>query len=235
MSMTDREKLQKLFDAALRDSSPLEKAPTRVVPKPSVALQTSPKAAETPVAACVMTAEPETIRQPVAAEPVLDKAAAEELGALLDEQVRRKKRRHRIESLVTAVVLIGLTGGSAGWFVQSPDRVQALVSAVAEIRSVGDVKSMVAKYEAALKRISARGQQIDLATGAMGVKSSEKDKKDAYFDAEMKQMMGGEGKTAGDRAGTMQQAFGKMREEHGKPSEHVAATQDEENSFGWNQ
>lgn len=232
--MTDQEKLQKLFDAALRDSSPVAKAPTQAVPKPSATQPATPEIQEKNVATCV-TAEAVTAPQPVAPEPVLDKAAADELGALLDEQIRRRKRKHRIESLVTAVVLIGLTGGSAGWFVQSPDRVQAFLSAIAEIRSVGDVKSMVAKYEAALKRISVRGEQIDQATSAMGVKSNGKDEKDPYFNAEMKQMMGGEGKTVGDRAGRMQQAFGKMQEEHGKPSENVAAAGDEESSFGLNQ
>lgn len=231
--MTDQEKLQKLFDAALRDSSPIEKAPTRAVPL-TPAIPAAPRIQIKPVTASVPAA-PESPSQSVAETPVLDKDAAEELGALLDEQVRRRRRKHRIESMVAAVALIGLTGGSAGWFVQSPERVQAILTVIAEIRSVGDVKSMVAKFEAALKRISARGQQIDQASSAMGVKPSEKDEKDAYFDSEMKQMMGGEGKTAGDHAGHMQQAFGEMQEKHGSSSEHVAATGDEENSFGWNQ
>jgi hypothetical protein len=231
--MTDQEKLQKLFDAALRDSTPIEKAPTRALPL-TPAAHAAPKIQEKPVIASAP-ATPDTASQPAVEAPVLDKEAAEELGALLDEQVRRRKRKHRIESMVAAVVLIGLTGGSAGWFVQSPERVQAILTVIAEIRSVGDVKSMVAKYEAALKRISARGQQIDQASSAMGVKPSEKDEKDAYFDSEMKQLMGGEGKTAGDRAGGMRQAFGEMQEKHGSSSEHVAATGDEENSFGWNQ
>jgi hypothetical protein len=232
--MTDQEKLQKLFDAALRDSSPIEKAPTRAVPTASATPVVKAMIEENPASASAP-AEPETPSQPAAEAPVLDKEAAEELGTLLDEQVRRRRRKHRIESMVAAVTLIGLTGGSAGWFVQSPERMQALLSVIAEIRSVGDVQSMVAKYEAALKRISARGQQIDQASSAMGVKPGEKDEKDAYFDTEMKQMMGGEGKTAGERAGHMRQAFGKMQEKHAKSSEHVASTQDEGESIGWNQ
>lgn len=231
--MTDQEKLQKLFDAALRDSSPIEKAPTRAVPQP-LAAPASPRIQEKTVTASAPAA-PESPSQPVADAPVLDKAAAEELGALLDEQVRRRRRKHRIESMVAAVTLLGLTGGSVGWFVQSPERVEAFRAVLKDIRSVGDVKSMVAKYEAALKRISARGQQIDQASSAMGVKPSEKDEKDAYFDSEMKQMMGGEGKTTGERAGKMQQAFGDMRKKHGVSPEHVAATEDGESSFGLNQ
>lgn len=234
MSMTDQEKLQKLFDAALRDSSPIEKAPTRAVPKTPATPEVAAKIEKTHVVASEPTA-PITTSQPVAEAPVLDKAAAEELGALLDEQVRRRRRKHRIESMVAALVLIGLTGGSVGWFVHSPERVEAFRAVLKDIRSVGDVKSMVAKYEAALKRISARGQQIDQASSAMGVKPSEKDEKDAYFDSEMKQMMGGEGKTTGERAGKMQQAFGDMRKKHDVSPEHVATTEDGESSFGLNQ
>lgn len=236
MSMTDQEKLQRLFDAALRDTSPIEKAPTRAVPQPVAPLQVEPMPEErpAPVAAAPVTEVVEPARQTIT--PVeLDKEAAEELGALLDEQVARRKRKHRIESMVAALVLIGGTGGTAGWFVQSPERVQAFLSVVAEIRSVGDVKGMVAKYEAALKRISARGQQIDQASASMGVKASKEDEKDAYFDAEMKQMMGGEGKTVGARAGNMEKSFGKMRKKHGISADHVANASELEGSIGLEQ
>lgn len=229
--MTDQEKLQQLFNAALRDSSPIETAPTRAVPQVPTAPVAAPRIQRESVTPSAP-AELENPSQPMAEAPVLDKAAAEELGALLDEQVRRTRRKHRIESMVAAAVLLGLTGGSVGWFVHSPARVEAFRQVLRDIRSVGDVKSMVAKYEAALKRISARGQQIDQASSAMGVKPSEKDEKDAYFDSEMKQMMGGEGKTAGDRAGKMQQAFGKMQKKHGISPDHVAAAEDGESSIG---
>jgi hypothetical protein len=224
--MTDQEKLQRLFDAALRDSTPVEKAPTRAVPQSPVVQPTTPIIAEKPAAPAAPVVEQDPDRQLLAVAPALDKAAAEELGVLLDAQIRRRKLKHRRESLVAALVLLGLTGGGSAWFVQSPERIQALTSAIKEIRSVGDVKSMVAKYEAALQRVKARGQQIDQATGSMGVKISG-DEKDPYFNAEMKEMMGGEGKTSGDRDGRLQQAFGEMQEEHGKPAEQVASSLDE--------
>lgn len=225
--MTDQEKLQKLFDAALRDSSPVEKAPTRAVPSPSVATRAVPETQAIPVAASApakaASAPAQADRATLSAEevPVLDKAAAEELGVLLDAQIRRQKRKRRRESLVMAVFLIGLTGGSSAWFVHSPERVQALFSVIAEIRSVGDIKAMVAKYEAALQRVKVRGEQIDQATTSMGVKITG-DEKDQYFDAEMKEMMGGEGKTSGDRAALLQKTFGKMKDEHGNPSGQLA-------------
>ncbi len=223
--MTDQEKLQKLFDAALRDSSPVEKAPTRAVPNPTVASKAESETKEIPAVASAP-AKADTDPLPVEEVPVLDKAAAEELGILLDAQIRRQKRRHRRESLVTALVLIGLTGGGSAWFVKSPDRVHALVATIAEIRSVGDIQAMVAKYDAALQRVKVRGEQIDQATGSMGVKITG-DEKDQYFDAEMKEMMGGEGKTAGNRAAMLQKTFGKMQEEHGKPGEQIASSLDE--------
>ena len=223
--MTDQEKLQKLFDAALRDSTPLEKPPTRAVPKPSVA----PTVSQETTSDAPATTAP--VKEPTVEQPLFDKAAAEELGVLLDEQMLRKKRRHRVESRVAAIVLIGISAGSAGWFVQSPERVQAFLSVVAEIRSVGDVKAIVAKYDAALKRISERGRQIDSATTAMGVVNKDIGNEDPYFDAEMKQMMGGEGKTSGDRAKRMQQAFGKVQQEHGATAGHFAAVAEDANTI----
>jgi hypothetical protein len=218
--MTDQEKLQKLFDAALRDSSPVEKTPTRAVPKPLVAPQAEPETREIPVTASVpakAASKPaDAERALLSAEeiPTLDKAAAEELGILLDAQMLRQKRKRRRESLVMAVVLIGLTGGGSAWFVHSPQRVQAFLSVIAEIRSVGDIKAIVAKYEAALQRVKVRGEQIDQATTSMGVKITG-DEKDQYFNAEMKAMMGGEGKTSGDRAAMLQKSFGKMKDKPG--------------------
>lgn len=202
------------------------------MPKPSAALQAEPETGKQPAAS--VPANPDPTRQTVTPVVALDKAAAEELGALLDEKIRRKKRRHRIEAMVTSVVMIGLSVGSAAWFVQSPDRVHAFVSAIAGIRSVGDVKSIVAKYQQALDRVNVRGQQIEEAAKAMGITSSGMDENDPYFDAEMKQMMGGEGKTLGQRAGQMQQAFGKEQEKHTGSSRQLAAALSEEDSFGWN-
>jgi hypothetical protein len=247
--MTDKEKLQKLFDAALRDPSLPAGSPTRAFPVASTPQCPAPEVGRLltptpPVEVQAVVPEPAVIAavteeiSPSATAPtmagVLDGAASAELGALLDEQVRRKARRHRIESLVAALVLFGLTGGGFAWFVQSPERVQAFTSAIREIRSVGDVKALVAKYQAALDRISARGQQIDQASSAMGSVVTAEDEKDPYLEAEMKGMMGGEGKTIGERSKQMKSAFGHMEEEHGKALKTTIALK-KEDSFDWNQ
>jgi hypothetical protein len=139
----------------------------------------------------------------------LDDAASAELGALLDEQMARQKRRRKRELIGTFVVLFGLTGGGLGWFVQSPTRLQAFREAVADIRSVGDVAAMAAKYQVALDKIAARSKHVDQATEAMGGSANQDGMKDVNMDAEMQAMMGGEGKTTGERGQILQNAFGK--------------------------
>lgn len=206
--MTDQEKLQQLFQAALRAPSPEGKAPlTRAFPTPA------PLAA-TPVSEAVPAPEPPaTVAASTAPlpNPGLDDAASAELGALLDEQMARQKRRRKRELIGTLIVVFGLTGGGLGWFVQSPTRIQAFREAMADIRSVGDVAAMVAKYQVALDKIAARSQQIDQATEAMGGSANQDGMKDLNMDAEMQAMMGGEGKgkTTGQRNEMLQKAFGK--------------------------
>jgi hypothetical protein len=234
--MTDKEKLQKLFDAALKDPSlPVGGVPKRAFPEtPSH----QPRTPEAPPVQAASTPAPEASapEQPVDATPktgVLDDAASTELGALLDEQIAKQRRKRKREALVTAIVLLGLTGGGFAWFVQSPERIEAVTSAIREIRSVGDVKSLVAKYQAALDRIAARSQQIDQASAAMGVKHSAEDDKDPNMDAEMKQMMGGEGKTVGQRNAALQKTFGERAKANGGVPKATAALKEGE-SFEWN-
>jgi hypothetical protein len=204
--MTDQEKLQQLFQAALK-APPAEgnAAFARAFPTPApvavAPVSEAPPAPEPPAAVAASTA-------PVA-HAGLDDAASAELGALLDAQMAGQKRKRRRELIGTFVVLLGLTGGGFGWFVQSPTRVQAFREAMADIRSVGDVAAMVAKYQVALDKIATRSNQIDQATEAMGGSANQDGMKDVNMDAEMQAMMGGEGKTTGERNKMLQNAFGK--------------------------
>lgn len=225
--MTDKDKLQKLFQAALLDASEEKVTLARAYPKstletlaaqaptpsgPVVAPQVSPEPvamAPAPVAAPVTPAQ--DLVQPMA-NAGLDAVSAEELRILLDEQHLRLKRRRRRELVGTLVVFLGITGGGFGWFVSSPDRVQAVRDAVKEVRSVGDIAGMVAKYQKALDKIATRAQDIDAATESMGVSSNQEGMKDVNLDAEMKEMMGGEGKTVGERNRLLQQKFGSVKD-----------------------
>jgi hypothetical protein len=222
--MTDPEKLQQLFQAALK-APPTEGKATlaRAFPTPA------PLAAPEPVAEIIFTPLPNA---------GLDHAASAELGALLDDQMARQKRRRKRELIGTLIVVFGLTGGGLGWFVQSPTRIQAFREAVADIRSVGDVAAMVAKYQVALDKIATRSSQIDQATEAMGGSANQDGMKDVNMDAEMQAMMGGEGKTTGQRNEMLQKSFSKKfkaPEPAIKPtSDQAAAKKASADSFEFN-
>ena len=197
--MTHQEKLQQIFAAALKDNSEFNKEPTRAFP-------TQPSAQPVAVSPPAPAPEPEPILEP-AANAGLSHTASAELGALLDEQHQRKTNKQRRETVVTLAVVVALTVGGAGWFAQSPPRLQAIKEAVHDIRSVGDVKSIVAKYQAALDKIGDRSHQIDHATVTMGVSANQDDAVDPNMNSEMLSLMGGEGKTTGQRNQMVKNAF----------------------------
>lgn len=246
-SMTDQEKLQKLFQAALQDSSELNKAPTRAFPTsssvPAPASMSAAMPFTQPVPVAPSSPEPVAVveKAPVVlpSQAGLDDKTSTELGTLLDEQRTRLTRKRRRDTLIVLGVILGLSGGGFGWFVQDPQRVQAFKDAIRDIRSIGDVRSMVAKYRESLDRVAVRGQQIEQATNAMGVVKTAADEEDPYFEEEMKDMMGGEGKAVGQRNKNMADNFGHMQKEHGvqepeaKLGNDVKVSQDQ--SFGWDQ
>lgn len=246
--MTDKEKMQKLFDAALRDPTepealkstrafsgqpaaspaafqaapPFQAAPAYQAAAPFQAAPAYPTAAGQPVVVYQVVAAPTSAPFVAAAPSVpdgmvtpmpnagLDAVSSAELAILLEEQQQRKARRRRRDALVTALFLFGLTGGGYGWFVQSPQRVQAFSDAVKEIRSAGDIAGIVGKYKKALEKVKVRSEQIDSATVSMGFDPTKDNGKDPYFEEEMKQMMGGDGKTVGERNRLLKEKFGSM-------------------------
>jgi hypothetical protein len=232
--MPDHDKLQQLFNAALK-SQPEDyatpPAKLRAVPTPAACVQPTP--VELPRKVAVAEETP---------APVLDvprglKAAeSEQLGVLLDDQVRRRRRKHRMEALVTALVLFSLAGGGLGWFVQDKDRVQAFQEALRDVRSVGDIKALVASYKLSLDRIATRSNQIDGASMAMGIDPAKCQNEDPCMEAEMKQMMGGDGgPTVGSRNKRLMENFGHMAGKNGVDITPEVAASDEAGgeSFGW--
>jgi hypothetical protein len=141
----------------------------------------------------------------------LDEASSTELAALLDAQLKRVAARRRRERVVTLLVFLGLTGGGFGWFVHSPDRVAAFKSALAEIRSAGDIKGMMAKYQVALDKIGSRSDQIDESTLALGIDpASVSPEEDPYMEAETEQFTGEKGAGVAERNKKFQEKFGKL-------------------------
>ncbi len=223
--MTDQEKLNQLFNAALTDSTDYEKPLARAL------IQQVPAPAALPITASdfmqvTLPTLPPIMEMPLA-NAGLDATASAELGALLDEQRVRLGRKRRRETLVTLGVCLTLTGGSCGWFVQSPNRIQAFKEVMRDFRSFGDVQGMVAKYKVALDKIAVRSKQIDQATAAMGVKHSAADDKDPYFEKEMQAMMGGKGRTVGQRNTQLQKTFGQPKLVATATKDQVALAKDQ--------
>ena len=171
------------------------------------------------MARCETPAKPETLEDkpaPTAAAAtatdagarIQHDAASAELATLLDQKMAKEKRRHQMQWMIIAAILVGGIGGSAAWFVQSPDRIDSLKSAVTEVQAATDVESLTGEYEKSLDKVAVRGSQLDQATEALGMSAELKEGEDAYMEDEMKSMMGGEGQTAGARARGMQSAFG---------------------------
>jgi len=228
--MTAREDLEKLFEAALNETEApsrfgtpesMKKAAPAAFRKPAPPFQAAAApAAPTPLPE----APPFAAEAPAPKEPevVLDKQGAAsldtainaELAGIMDQKVAREKGRRRRGRLVLVLSLLGVTGGAAGWVAVNPERVEAMKQTVAEIKSAGDIKGMVAKYQAALDKVGERGKQIDAATVSMGIDPASVDgHEDPGFDKEMKAMMGEEGgKTTAARDKILREKFGDVRE-----------------------
>jgi hypothetical protein len=180
------EKLQAIFDAALRDEEQ---------------------------AAAVKSAQPVPIVIKEVGSPShaagFDRQEADELGQLLDEQVARIKRKRSLDFVITMCVLGGLVLGGIGWFVSDGKRVEALHAAIGEVRSVSDIQGIVANFQKSLDRVAVRSDQISDAAAALGVDPNDTNLKDVHMEAEMKQLMGDEGgRTVGERNRMLNKKFG---------------------------
>lgn len=144
----------------------------------------------------------------------LDSGISAELGAIMDAKVARTKRKRRRSLVFTVIFFTGITGGATGWVVTNPERFDAMKKVVAEIKSVGDIQGMVAKYQKALDRVAVRGEQINAATVAMGVDpASAEGMEDQGFDKEMRDMMGEDGgPTAASRNTKLTEKFKHVQE-----------------------
>lgn len=139
---------------------------------------------------------------------------SDEFAGIIDQKIARGRKKQRISSIVTLFLLIGVTFGGLGWFVSDPGRINALTTVISEIRSAGDFKSIVAKYQKALDKVAVRGDQIDEATGLMGGNAqADPGAADAHFDQEMREMAGPNGgPTVAGRNAKLVQKFGHAKD-----------------------
>jgi hypothetical protein len=196
--MSDREDLDKLFEAALRQTEPpgysigrLSKTPGKAEPS---GYTPAPPFARTPVpvsAPIAISQEAPLLDERGAAS--LDTAMNEELEAIVDAKMAKAKARRRRGAVMTLLFVALTFGGGAAWFVTSPQRMAALKEALAEIKSFGDVNGLVAKYQASLDRVALRSEQINQASAMLGVDPNSIATEDAGFDQEMRDLVGEEG------------------------------------------
>ncbi|QTN34042.1 hypothetical protein HZ994_17525 [Akkermansiaceae bacterium] len=196
------------------DASAIRAAPSAFQAAPPVG-QAAPSVfrAAAPTPSAFQAAQSVPIRDSNA-EASLDVSINAELAAIMDAKVLREKRRRRRGFVFTLLFFLGVTGGATGWVVINPERYQALKAVIAEIKSVGDIQGMVAKYQQSLDKIAVRGTQIDAATTAMGIDPSTVDEhEDPGFDKEMQEMMGKEGgKTTAARDKLLREKFKDVQE-----------------------
>lgn len=166
---------------------------------------------------------PEAFSQPPAAnhttlddrgQSSLDTGISAELGAILDAKVAKAKRKRRRGLVLMVLFFVTTIGGAAGWVVSNPERYDAMKNVVAEIKSVGDIKGMVAEYQKALDKVAVRSQHIDAATVSMGIDPTSADNmEDQGFDKEMREMMGEDaGPTTAARNEKLQKKFKHLQE-----------------------
>ncbi len=234
--MTGREDLDKLFEAALQQKEApsrygtpesMKKAAPAAFSKPGAPFQAAstpaPTAANHVFAAAPFAAAPFAVAAPSPPKPdviidahgvaSLDNTINAELAEIMDAKITRDKARRRRSRLVLVLFFLTATGGATGWIVLNPDRLKAMKATIAEIKSVGDIKGMVAKYQVALDKVAVRGKQIDAATVSIGVDPASVDEhEDPGFDKEMQAMMGEEGgKTTAARDKILREKFGDVQ------------------------
>lgn len=232
--MTDGKDLEKLFEAALNEKqapsrfgtpeSLRKSAPaafSRPAPGGASAFaaappfsQPAPSAFQGQAAAPAFQAAAPLVQRDGQGEASLDHTVNAELAAIMDAKIAKDKRRRRRGFLITVLFFVGVTGGAAGWVVVNPERFAALKAVIAEIKSVGDIQGIVAKYQKSLDKIAVRGEQINAATTAMGVDPASVDEnEDPGLDKEMQAMMGEEGgKTTASRDKRLRDKFKSVQE-----------------------
>lgn len=208
--------------AFTRAAPPFQAAPTQGDTAPAAPFQAAPFQAA-PIQPAPFQAAPFTAAAPAPAGPAavldnhgvksLDSAINAELAEIMDQKIAREKSRRRRGRLMLVLFLVGTTGGAGGWIAMNPHRVEAFKQTIAEIKSAGDIKGMVAKYQVALDKIAVRGKQIDSATVSIGVDPASVDEHaDPGFDKEMREMMGEEGgKTTAARDKILREKFGDVQ------------------------
>lgn len=135
------------------------------------------------------------------------------------EHRKKRKRRQKVAlNLLMLGIVLGTLGGGYGWYASSPEnqaKVHGLwgdVQAFTSGESKESLSDIIDSYDQSLDKISVRGDQVRTATIALGTDQDAADPEgDAAFEAQMKEMMGGE-TTTFERDAMIREKFGGIAE-----------------------
>jgi hypothetical protein len=212
--MTTQEKIEQLALAALRSGPPPAAAPkpaTYMAPfeRPkTVALVEAAKDSAAPVLADASVA-----LEPDAPAKSFRHESDPELRGEIDARDARIGKQRARRSLAVSLGLAALVAAAGGWLAVSPSARAGLAAIIPALKGgVEDVKmigSLTTRYDQQLEKISVRGDQISDATLALGADPEAlAEGVDPNMEAEMEQMMGGEGTTSVDRDKAFKEKFG---------------------------
>lgn len=137
----------------------------------------------------------------------------EDLSVLLDEQAARLKKKRQRANWVILLFLLALGGSGGAWYAKSPenraavaDLIQNLKDGRKDLAMVTDPVAMAQEFDESLAEINTRKDAIDQASLAMGIDPT--NVAEDGMNSEMKEMMGGEGRTVAERNAMLRQKMG---------------------------
>lgn len=137
----------------------------------------------------------------------------EDLSVLLDEQARRLKKKRQRANWVILLFLFTLGGSGGAWYAKSPENRAAVAEVLQNLKEgrkdlamVTDPVAMAEQFDESLAEINTRKEAIDQASFAMGIDPT--NVAEDGMNAEMKEMMGGEGRTISERNLLLQRKMG---------------------------
>lgn len=137
----------------------------------------------------------------------------EDLSVLLDEQARRLKKKRQRANWFILVVLLALGGSGGAWYAKSPENRAAVAQFIQHIKEgrkdlalVADPVAMAQQFDESLAEINTRKDAIAEASQSMGVNTD--NVVEDGLNAEMKDMMGGEGRTVAERNAMLREKMG---------------------------
>lgn len=128
----------------------------------------------------------------------------EDLVALLEEQAERLRKRRRGANWVILGFFGLLFTSASAWYASSENNQRKVADLILDFKSsgkdfkmIGNAVGMADQYDKALETIGTRSKDIDQASVSLGVDPTMVT--EDGMESEMKEMMGGEGRTVGER------------------------------------